>query len=431
MMTWLAVGGGVAAGFVVLLVVDSPRRALACLIGVTGVLMQAQVGGVHAFTIVTVGWLVLAGRREGTARALRAAVLVACAALLASTAVFGDLVNSRTLALQLLALSLTAGALMVWASPDDVRLVLSSALLTITAGASVGLLQVVHVVPITQDLWSAGISEIGRPLGIWPEPDWLGLFSALGLVLAWRLRLSPLVRTVALGINGLSLLLSFARAAWVAVVASIVIGALVRWATSHRPDRPRGRVGPLVVVVVVAGAVVAATPALASDLGRRLDSLTSTQSDDVSARARVQQTEGLLTLARTAGPWGHGLSASGRVGVSGKLYLSGTSPNNVASNWVLGLWVDGALLAVPLTIFLGVTALRGASWLPGQMLVVVLVSSLWSNALFQPVAWLCLALTLWEWPARGAPPVVRGPGVGLPEVARTAAHLRTSSSGRH
>src|SRR6476619_3249236 len=48
-MTWLTVGGSVAAGLVVLLLMESARRALACLIGVTGVLMQAQVHGVHAF----------------------------------------------------------------------------------------------------------------------------------------------------------------------------------------------------------------------------------------------------------------------------------------------------------------------------------------------------------------------------------------------
>lgn len=64
-MTWLAVGGTCVAGLIVVLRVGSAGRALAYLIGVTGVLMQAQVGGAHAFTIVTVGWLLVAGKREG------------------------------------------------------------------------------------------------------------------------------------------------------------------------------------------------------------------------------------------------------------------------------------------------------------------------------------------------------------------------------
>jgi len=81
-------------------------------------------------------------------------------------------------------------------------------------------------------------------------------------------------------------------------------------------------------------------------------------------------------------------------------------------------------------LFLVGVAVRGASGLPGQMLVVVLVSSLWSNALFQPVTWLCLALTLWELPARGTPPALQGLAARLPEVVRAAVHPHTSSPGR-
>jgi O-Antigen ligase len=423
LVTWFAVGGSVGALLVVISLATSARTVFAFLIGATGVLMQAQIGGAHAFTIVTFAWLVVAGRRKGAERAARTGLLLAAAGLLAFTAIFGDLVNSRTLAVQLLALSASAGALAVWATSADVRLILRAALLTITAGAAVGLLQVLHVIPVSQDLWSAEVSQIGRPVGIWPEPDWLGLFSALGLVLAWRLVLSPLVRTVALTLNGLAFLLAFARAAWLALLVSIVLVAVIRFVTSARREGIGGRGAPLVVLLMVACVVLVANPTISSDVGRRVESLVSTSSDDVSAKARVQQTNGLLTLGQTAFPFGHGLSASGRVGVSGRLYI-GITPqenNNVGSNWILAMWVDGALLAIPLVLFVLLIAIRGARLLPGQLLVIVLFSSLWSNAFFLPVTWLCLGLIMRELPARGRP-ALHELATRLPEGLRGTVH---------
>lgn len=403
LMPMVLFGSALFAGLVLLVVLGSRRTVAGWLVGGAGVLMGAQVGGVHVFTIATVVWVLFTpkGRHDRDGRAL---LLVGSAVLLSTSVLFGDLVNSRTLALQLVALAFNAAMIAVRAEAQDVAAMLRGALVVITVGGVVGLLQVFGVIPL--ELWHINVSSIGRPTGIWPEPDWMGLMGALGLVLAWRLPLAPLTRVVCLSVSGASFVLAFARAAWVALAVCVVV-ALVAGALSRRREKVagRGRVLAVVVLLVVGVVGLTASPELRSDLGRRVDSLTSSAAGDVSGQARVQQIEGLLFLSESALPFGHGLSASGRVGVSGRLLLSGDSPNNVASNWILALWVDGALLALPLIGFLLYFALRGVRLLPGQLLVVVLVNSLFSNAVFMPVAWLVLGLAMQalERPKRQAP----------------------------
>ena len=110
--------------------------------------------------------------------------------------------------------------------------------------------------------------------------------------------------------------------------------------------------------------------------------------------ARNQQLESLWHLESIA-PWnGLGISASGRVGVSGDITWIGQADNNVASNWVLGWWVDGKLLAVPLIALFVCAALIRANRVSGRILLLVLISSLFSNALYIPIAWLALGACL-------------------------------------
>jgi hypothetical protein len=136
-----------------------------------------------------------------------------------------------------------------------------------------------------------------------------------------------------------------------------------------------------------------AVPELAAFLLSRLEGA-STADLDVSARARQQQLTSLRELEAIA-PWnGLGLSASGRVGVSGDITYIGQADNSVASNWILGWWVDGKLLALPLiALFIG-AAVVAARRVSGRVLLLVLVSSLFSNALYIPVAWLALGACL-------------------------------------
>lgn len=430
LVAWSAVGAAILFGFVVLAVLDSRRTVAAWLVGGAGALVGVQVEGAHVCTILTVVWLLFTHPTGGNRQVLRSVVLLGSAAALASTVFVGDLVNSKTLALQLLALAVTAVIIAVRAGPEDFAPMLRGVLLICTLGATVALLQVVGVIPT--ELWHTEISSIGRPAGIWPEPDWVGLYSALGLVLAWRLDLGTLIRTAALSINGLAFVLAFARAAWLALAVSIALIGLARFFAKRHQGKAqvKGRSQAVAVLIVVALCALAASPSLRADLGRRLGTLVASTAEDVSGQARMQQIEGMLYLADSAAPFGHGLSASGRVGVSGILTLTGQARNNVGSNWILALWVDGALLAVPLILFMLYFAARGAALLPGQLLVVVLVNSLFSNGFFMPITWLCLGLTMLAVQQRPIPPVRRPPPVRLTPVEQQRRRLAALATAR-
>jgi hypothetical protein len=412
----LAVGAALLLGLLLLALGRSPRTITAALVGATG-------ASVHLFTLAVLLWLCFT-RPFGSRQWPRVLGLMTSTGLLAVTVLYGDLVNSPTLALQLLALSGSAALIALRAEARDAAVMMRAALVVITAGAMVGLLQVVDLVPI--ETWHTDISALGRPIGIWPEPDWLGLLAAIGVVLAWRLPLATTARTVSLTINGAAFVLAFARAAWVALAVSIAIAVIAQLFTARRNAADSGgRRGALLALALLATLALTLSPNLRSDLIRRVETLTTTTADDVSGQARLQQTQGLLHLAESAAPFGHGLSASGRVGVSGNLYLKVDYGNNVASNWLLGLWVDGALLAIPLMLFLILLAARAVASPVGQALVVLLINSLFSNALFLPVTWMLVGLTmatLTPYRSKMQSPREQSDGQGLdrPQVQRTA-----------
>jgi uncharacterized membrane protein len=79
--------------------------------------------------------------------------------------------------------------------------------------------------------------------------------------------------------------------------------------------------------------------------------------------------------------------------VSGKLYLD-SSTNSVASNWVLGLWVDSRWLAIPFIATVGVISLLTIRNIAGQIVTVVALSSFFSNATYMPIFWFGIALAL-------------------------------------
>lgn len=401
---------GALLGLVVLFVLRDRRLVAAYLVGGTGALVGAQIASVHLFTAAIGLWLLFT-RPAASRQWLRVLLLMTVAGMLVTTVLFGDLVNSPTLALQLLALTGSASLIALGADARDGEAMLRAALAVITVGALVGLGQMAGIVPI--ETWHVEVSALGRPTGIWPEPDWLGLLAAVGVVLAWRLPLGPWLRTVALTVNSAGVVLSFARAAWVALAVSVAVLVVTRMFARRRasaPDRG-GRGRGLVVLLLLGVLALAVSPELRSDLGRRVDTLTGQSTEDVSGQARLQQTRALLYLADTAAPFGHGLSASGRVGVSGALLIGVQSPNNVGSNWMISLWVDGALLALPLILFMLIFALRGTVEPPGQALLLVLVNSLFSNGFFQPITWLLLGLTMAALAPRPSP-------AAAPAVAR-------------
>ena len=398
-------------------------RALAFLVGVSAGLMAVQIFRIHIFTIVVVLWFLVALRQRQPPITRDAIALVVFAALLSSTALYGDLVNSPALGLQLTAFAIAAALIATMCDKADRWAILYGLLTVTTVGSLVGLGQVAGIVP--SELWHLSISALGRPTGIYPEPDWLGMYSGVGLLLSWRLRIGSLLRPGLLAVNALACILAFARAAWIAVAVVVLMMAVLaaatwarrRWArlaaqngtagqngaaaptSTQAPksmtgtNKSSGHLTSLIVMATALIVLITAIPVLGENLVTRLGQTLVAQADDVSAQARVQQINGLLELSSTA-PWfGHGLSASGRVTSNGRLQL-GDSQNNVGSNWLLSLWVDGQLLSIPLVLLLIVITVRTIRTIEGQALLLVLTSSLFSNATFCPVTWALLGLAL-------------------------------------
>lgn len=372
---------------------------LAFSVGVAAGLIDIKFSGVHAFTILVALYgakRISLGRTDAPSLAgfRRAFLLVSAASLLSLTALTGDLVNSGGLALQLLALAVSAGALVALTESPDSRRMLAGLLTTTTVASGVAVGQVVHLIPT--ELWHTHVSSVGRPVGIYSEPDWLGLYAAIGLLLAWRLKMPARVRLPVLALHALATLLAFARAAWMAIAVVSVVWAIERAGSKgpERANRSRGALVAALAALLIAVVVPISTVAeFRADIGRRV-ARTFHEAPDVSAVARIEQWKALRDLGSSSFPIGHGISASGRVGVMGDIDYHGTSRNNVASNWILGLWVDGGLLALPLIATFVVVSMLGRRRTAGGALVVVLVNSLFSNALFFPVTWLSLALCL-------------------------------------
>jgi hypothetical protein len=371
-------------------------RAMAVLIGVSAGLVGVQVLRVHVFTILVVLWFVMPNGNTNRGSGKRIYALGASSLLLAVTTLFGDLVVSPTLGLQLLALTTSACMIIARSTELDRKDMLFGLLAVITVSSTLGLLQVAKIAPI--EIWHVHVSSVGRPIGIYPEPDYLGLFSGLGLILAWRMPLPPLLRTSCISVTGAAFVLAFARAAWIGVAASVALVVVLSLIRAKNPSPPkaagRGK-WPAVLLLSAAGiAFLTVNQSFAADFVRRLEGTISVGSNDISGQARVRQFDALLHMASTAPWYGHGLSANGRVGIWGG-FNSGDAAdtsNAVGTNWLLSLWVDGKLMALPLIVLLIVVALVAGRTLAGQMLVVVLLNNLFSNTTFSPITWLLVGL---------------------------------------
>lgn len=370
-------------------------KLLAALVGMGAGLIGVQIAQVHLFTILLLIWVLFSKRASRSIIPIEAAMIVVAAALLASTVLFGELVNSPTLGLQLIALAGCAALIVIFASPSDVTVMLYGLLIMTSASSVFGLLQVVGIAPY--DAWHLSISAIGRPTGLYSEPDWLGMMAGVGLVLAWRLPLRRWVRILLILANMSAWVLAFARAAWIAVVASALLAAGVYLLSRKKADsRPTQKSGRLVATGLSGVAAILAftfIPSLHDNLVTRLSQTLRVADNDVSAQARVAQNDGLNYLASTSPWYGWGLSSSGRVGLTGRLNY-GESRNNVGSNWLISFWVDGGVLSVGLLLVLAVAIALTLRTIQAQLLVLVLLNSFFSNAVFQPVTWLLLGLCL-------------------------------------
>ncbi|WP_167735415.1 O-antigen ligase family protein [Rhodococcus sp. 1R11] len=372
-------------------------RIIAFGTGVAAITVDLQVGGAHAFTVLVLVWVFLHLRRRPVVPGI-AVLLLISSALIASTVLVGDLVGNPQLAIQLLALTVSAILLAAYTTPQNRLHMMYGALVAVCFGCVYGLGQIAGIFPSRAGLVHIDVSAIGRPSGIWPEPDWLGIYAGVGILLAFHLPLKRWMRIGTMALCTMLWVLSFARAGWLALAGVAILAGAV-----HLVGRRTSAVGPLGRdrrLAIAGSAAAVLLPILyfrgiAEDLAVRLSRTFSAQSDDISGQARIQQTDGLLHLADIAPWYGHGLSSAGRVGVSGKLYFSELgSGNYVASNWLLGLWVDAQYLAIPFIVTIAAIALLTFNGLPGQLVVLVAANSLFSNATFVPVFWFAIALSL-------------------------------------
>jgi hypothetical protein len=379
-----------------------PRDRLhAAAIGGAAVLTNGQVASVHVFTVLAIAWVLLHLSRQTKFTAMMLAVLLTSA--LSATSVFaGDLVGNPRLAVQLALLVSSALAVALYLTPKEMVVAAKGALALITFSSAYGAGQLLGILPSRADVLHLNVSAIGRPSGIWPEPDWLGMYCAVGILLAWQLPITRWQRAVALPLCSVMWVLAFARGAWLALLVTVIVAvAANQFLTRYRGTAETRRRGIAVLLTAIGAALpLYFLPALSSDLVVRLQRTIALDSEDVSGQARIQQTQGLFALANDS-PWfGRGLSAAGRVGVSGKLYLDGSS-NSVASNWVLGLWVDSRWLAIPFIATVAVLSLLTIRHIAGQIVTVVAVSSLFSNATYMPIFWFAIALALGFLATRG------------------------------
>jgi hypothetical protein len=159
----------------------------------------------------------------------------------------------------------------------------------------------------------------------------------------------------------------------------------------RRVDRRALNNGRIIVLAaVIVTAVAIAVPALSTSVVNRL---TAGGANQLSVHTRSAQIASLESLSSHA-PWhGLGLSAAGRVGVTGKI-IAGPAKNSVATSWILGWWVDAKYLAIPIIALLMGLALRNIGRASGLLLGMVLLNSFYSNAVMEPLTWLVVGLAL-------------------------------------
>lgn len=365
------------------------RELVAFLMGASAALTVVQVNGVHVYTFILLFYVIISRTRRQFAVA--PLVMVAAALLFASTVFFGPLVRSNGPAIQLAILAISSALLFYFSRDRDLEFAKAGLLAVVSFGALIGILQTLGVVPA--ELFQFEGAEMHRPSSIYPEPDWYGLYSAVGVCLALTTKMPKSLIIALVGLCGIGVLLASARAAWLALLV-VALWAIVR---SSRPDPSAPRTGRWrgLVAAGLAGAIVALVvfPLEIERAVSRISGALAGNQGDSAVRSRLGQIDGSLTLLESAPPYGQGISAGGRVGGTGVIDYFDALDNTYSSNWVLAILLEGMLLGIPLIATLCWLALFGGRSLGGQqLLLLVLVNSLFSNAFYFPVMWFAVAL---------------------------------------
>ena len=368
----------------------SGTMVIGALIGVTGGLPYFQIFNVHYFTICCFLFILKKHNRE-IGLATKTLYLFFSCILMALTSLWGDLVNNKLLSIQLLLLSLSVVIVVIKSDKFDIRNIVYSFVVIQTISSVFALGQMFGLV---QGLYYDSAFSGGRPTGLHVEPDWLGIYVGCALIVLLTTNLVFKTRWLLVSLNSFALIFSGCRGAWVSLVIVFIISLLIKFIrgsnNSSRLDT-KNRFKLILTVLIFSIFVEESIRLLISE---RVNGIFSSSMDS-STTARILQNETMLNLLKEGQIYGHGLSASGNIGVLGGLTTNGT--NSVGSNWVLTLLVDCGILAIPFFLLIIHLVFRNKTLTGLLVFLNIMSNALISNVFFQPVFWLFLAIVMkWE-----------------------------------
>jgi hypothetical protein len=300
-------------------------------------------------------------------------------------------VNNRLLSIQLLLLSLSAIVVVIKSDKFDINNIVFGFVViqSISSAFAVG-----QVLGLLQGLYYDSAFSGGRPTGLHLEPDWLGIFSSCALIVLLVSDFVFKLRWLLISLNAFALIFSGCRGAWVSLIIVFLIFQFIKYSRSFGNSSIRDTRTLFKRILPVLLFSILLEESLRLLISERVTGLFS-NSVDISAKARVLQNETMLNLLREGQIYGHGLSASGNIGVLGGVTTNGT--NSVGSNWVLTLLVDCGVFALPFFLLIIYLIFKNKTLTGLLVFLNIMSNSLISNVFYQPIFWLFLAIVMnWE-----------------------------------
>ena len=153
------------------------------------------------------------------------------------------------------------------------------------------------------------LGSLGRSTGLYTNPNELGLWAGVAVVLAWTL-LPPRQRSIGIALSAITLLLSESRGPAAGLLAALVAGAALSVARGRLASSSGFKIFLAFVlagvVATLAGVFVAAPGVLFDRFGALYQVLVSGPQADVNLASRLNLWSGVLTLnsAYPFGTWG-------------------------------------------------------------------------------------------------------------------------------
>jgi thiamine transporter ThiT len=153
------------------------------------------------------------------------------------------------------------------------------------------------------------LGSLGRSTGLYTNPNELGLWAAVAVVLAWTL-LPPRQRSIGIALSAITLLLSESRGPAAGLLAALVTGAALSVARGRLASSSGFKTFLAFVLAgllaTLAGVFVAAPGVLLDRFGALFQVLVSGPQADVNLASRLNLWSGVLALnsAYPLGTWG-------------------------------------------------------------------------------------------------------------------------------